>query len=159
MPYDECPGVVLSQRLHECMQGGPLCRGARVGIMAVDIEAALVADTDGVSVVVLAVCAHLLLGSSPVNLAIPCDIVVIADILEVPVTDVVVAAVLERVAMILTGGGTVNDNQGDRAHGDLSYDYMQLWMPRVVAMALSTLIMIWISVLMKDFVIFIKLRF
>ncbi len=68
------------------------------------------------SVVVLTVCSHQFLGSSRVNPAIPCDIVVITDIVEVPVADMVSPTSFETITLILTGGRTVDDDKCYRPH-------------------------------------------
>ena len=98
------------------MQGSSLCRGARIGGLPFRIQTTLVTDAYGISVVMPTVCSHLFFGASLVDTAIPCDIVVITDIFEVPMTDMIVAAIFECVTMISTGGRTVDDDECYLSH-------------------------------------------
>ena len=116
MPHYQCLGIITSKGGDQGVKGGALCGGARIGRMPAGIKAALVTDTDGMSVVVLTVCSHLFFGPSLMDPAIPCDIVVITDIFEVPVHDLVSAAVFETITMIFTGGRTVDDDECYLSH-------------------------------------------
>ena len=116
MAYDQCLRIIPPQGVDQGMKGSALCCGACVGRMPTGIKTALVTDPDGVSVVVLTVCSHLFFGPSLVYPAIPRDIVMITDILEVPVHDMVSAACFETITTIFAGGRTVDDDECYLSH-------------------------------------------
>ena len=57
--HDDGVGELSVELLQERAHGGALGFGARVAGFAVGVQTSFVADADGVSVVVLAVCSHL----------------------------------------------------------------------------------------------------
>ena len=57
--HDDGRGELSVELLQERAHGGALGFGARVAGFAVGVQTSFVADADGVSVVVLAVCSHL----------------------------------------------------------------------------------------------------
>ena len=71
-------GIVLLQRTEQREEGLFLSRGAGIGSLAMGIEATLVADTDGVGVVVAGVGTDHLLGATEVELSVAGDVVVVA---------------------------------------------------------------------------------
>ncbi len=71
-------GIVLLQRAEQREEGLLLGRGAGVGSAATFVEASLVADADGVGIVVAGVGADHLLGTAEVQLSVAGDVVVIA---------------------------------------------------------------------------------
>ena len=74
-------GIVLLQRTEQREEGLFLSRGAGIGGLAMGIEASLVADTDGVGVVVSGVGTDHLLGATEVELSVAGDVVVVATAL------------------------------------------------------------------------------
>ena len=68
--------VKIFQQSHECRL---LCLGTRVGRMTADVEPALVADADGVGVVVAAVGANHPFRTARLDLSVTTDNVVVAD--------------------------------------------------------------------------------
>ena len=71
-------GIVLLQRAEQREEGLLLGRGAGVGGTATFVEASLVADADGVGVVVAGMGSDHLLGATEVQLSVAGDVVVIA---------------------------------------------------------------------------------
>ena len=71
-------GIVLLQRTEQRVEGELLSRCTGVSGAALLIEATLVADADGVGVVVAGVCADHLLGTAEVQLSVAGDVVVVA---------------------------------------------------------------------------------
>ena len=57
--HDDGVGELVVEFLKQCAQTGSLGLGARVAGLSFGIQSAFIADADGVSVVVLAVCSHL----------------------------------------------------------------------------------------------------
>ena len=50
--------------------------------------------------------------------AVACDVVMVADVAEVPAVDMVPAAILERVRLPAARGAAMDDDQGDCTHGN-----------------------------------------
>ena len=71
-------GIVLLQRTEQRVEGELLGGSPGVGRTALLVEASLVADADGVGVVVAGVCADHLFGAAEVELAVAGDVVVVA---------------------------------------------------------------------------------
>ena len=71
-------GIVLLQRTEQRVEGQLLGGSPGVGRTALLVEAPLVADADGVGVVVAGVCADHLFGAAEVELAVAGDVVVVA---------------------------------------------------------------------------------
>ena len=78
MPDDLGIGIVDLQGTEQGDEGGLLGQGTGVGGTALLVEAALVADADGVGVVVTGVCADHLFGTALIELAVAGDVVVVA---------------------------------------------------------------------------------
>ena len=76
---DESLGVAAVQVGEQTPEGFLLCLGARVGRLSADVEPTLVADADGVAVVVPAVGADHILRPSLFDLSAAADDVVVAD--------------------------------------------------------------------------------
>ena len=76
--YDLGIGVVNLQRAEQGDEGGTLGWGSGVGGTALLVETALVADTDGMGVVVAGMGADHLFGTAEVELAVAGDVVMIA---------------------------------------------------------------------------------
>ena len=82
---DQGAGVTPVQVFEQLSHGLLLCLGARVGGLSADIQATLVADADGVAVVVQAVGPDQKLGPARLHLSVAADDVVVADAeLEAP---------------------------------------------------------------------------
>ena len=79
MTDDEGLGVAAVQVGEQTTESFLLCLGARVGGLSADVEATLVADADGVAVVVPAVGADHELWPSLFDLSAAADDVVVAD--------------------------------------------------------------------------------
>ena len=97
-------GIAFPQVFEETLHGGLLCLRARVLGVSLAVEPALVAHTDGVLVVVPAVCAHLLLRPPRPDDTFTVDVVMVADVLETAVRYVVATTFREREAFTLRGG-------------------------------------------------------
>ena len=107
-------GVVRLQGLQQVPEGSLLLSGAGVGRMAVREQAALVADADGVLVVVTGMGPGQVLVAGLVDLAVAGDVVVVAGESE----SCLVAGdeVLHRERTVFAGGTTVNHNQVYSSH-------------------------------------------
>ena len=116
MPYDQCVGKALLQFGHQCSQGFSLPRCTRVARLSLRIQSPFVADAYRVAVMSPAMGAHLLRWPARMHRAIPREVIVVADVPEVPVPDVVPAASLEVQAPPFGSGGAVDNNQGDGPH-------------------------------------------
>ena len=77
MTEDAGFGVVDLERLQQVPEGGLLCRRAGVGRMTLGGQTALVADADGVLVVMTGMGAGQILMTGLIDLTIACDVVVI----------------------------------------------------------------------------------
>ena len=116
MTHDDGPRELPLQLTQQGQQGGFLCQRARVARITPRIQPALVAEADAVAVVVQTMGADVLQRSAAVDGAVARHVIVIADVLEAPVTDVVRAAGFKVQAPPLTGGGTVDNDQSDASH-------------------------------------------
>ena len=94
MAEDEGARITLPELAKQCEQRALLAHGARVLRSAVGIESALVAYSDGVGVVSLAVGAYAIYVAALAYLPVASDVVVIADVAISAIVDVVVAACL-----------------------------------------------------------------
>ena len=113
---DEGVRETLTQIGDQTVQGCPLLRGAGVFRSAADVEAALVTDADGVTVVVAAVCAYALHGTAAVDDAVARDVVMVADVTEPSVLDVVAAALLEAQALAFWRCRAMDDDECNGTH-------------------------------------------
>ena len=108
-------GIVDLQRVEQREESLLLLRGAGVGGLAVGIEASLVADTDGVGVVVAGVCTDHLLGATEVELSVAGDVVVVAA--APPAAGLVhLLEPFHRNMLVRSRGGAVNHNQIYSSH-------------------------------------------
>jgi len=78
MADDFCIGIVLFQRDKQRVESKLLGWGAGVGGAALLVEASLIADADGVGVVVAGMGADHLFGTAKVQLSVAGDVVVVA---------------------------------------------------------------------------------
>ena len=102
-------GIVLLQRTEQRVEGQLLGGSPGVGRTALLVEAPLVADTDGVGVVVAGVCADHLFGAAEVELAVAGDVVVVAAAL--PAAGLVhLVELLHRDVLVGAARRAVNDN-------------------------------------------------
>ena len=116
MAQDDGAGEEAVQVGEEGTEALALGRGAGVGGESEEVEAALVADADGVAVVAAAVGAFLPQGTALVDLPVSGDVVVVADVL-VASGEVVLSALAEGVVLPGLRGRAVQDNHGDSSHG------------------------------------------
>ena len=124
MADDECAGVTPMQLFEQLSHGLLLRLGARVGGLTADVKPALVADADGVGVVVQAVCPDQKLGPTRFHLSVTTDDVVVADAeleapLAVPCVDLSGGALLVR-----AHGRTVYYYQCDCSHFNYALSIM-----------------------------------
>ena len=110
-------GVVDLQGAEQGDEGMTLGRGSGVGSMAFYIQASLVADTDGVLVVMTGMGTDLFLRPALMELAVTGDVVVVAD--AFPATGLMhLVEHLDGDVLVGTAGGTVDDNHVDLTHGN-----------------------------------------
>lgn len=99
----------------------------------VTVQSSFVADTYRMSVVTLAMRTDFVQRTSAVNFSVTCQVEVIADVAEVAVEDVVVAAIFKAQAHALRRGRTMNDDKRDDSHRP-----MQEVRPNTPASAVAT---------------------
>lgn len=99
------------QFVQQSHQGGFLYKSARVTGTAFLVQSTLVADTDGVGIVPLAMCSYSGQRSSYPNSTIYGDVIVVSDAVEASLTMPMVN-VLHRHPLIGECGGTVDDGEG-----------------------------------------------
>ena len=113
--YDLGIGVVDLQRAEQGDEGGTLGWGTGVGSTATVVETTLVADADGVGVVMAGMGADHLLGTAEMELAVTGDVVVVAA--AVPAFGTVhLVEHLEGEVLVRAGGRAVNHNQINSTH-------------------------------------------
>ena len=109
MAHDLGIGVVGLQGDEQRVEGQLLGGSPGVGRTALLVEAPLVADADGVGVVVAGVCADHLFGAAEVELAVAGDVVVVAAAL--PAAGLVhLVELLHRDVLVGAARRAVNDN-------------------------------------------------
>lgn len=98
-----------SQLLQQLRERRLLGRRAGVCRAPVAVQPPFVADADAVAVMAEAM--RPLQGERPagMNPAVACDVVVVADVAEVPAGDMVAAAILERVGLPAARGAAMDD--------------------------------------------------
>ena len=126
MADDEGAGVTPVQLFEQLSHGLLLRLGARVGGLTADVKPALVADADGVGVMVQAVCPDQKLGPTRFHLSVTTDDVVVADAeleapLAVPCVDLSGGALLVR-----AHGRTVYYYQCNCSHFQLCIKHYEL---------------------------------
>jgi hypothetical protein len=99
----------------------------------VAVQSSFVADTYRMSVVTLAMRTDFVQRTSAMNFSVACQVEVIADVAEVAVEDVVVAAIFKAQAHALGRGRTMNDDKRDDSHRP-----MQEVRPNTPASAVAT---------------------
>ena len=109
-------GIVHLQRAEQGYQGGALLRGTGVGFMSMLVESSLVANADGVGIVVEGVHAYFLLRSCLVELAITGDVVVVADALAMKLGVMTRPEVFDGETLIAACCGAMDDDEGDFTH-------------------------------------------
>ena len=119
MSHDQCTGKATLQFPDQLSERLFLRDGPRVLGMPCGVQSAFVADADGMPVMPLAVCTGLLQRPSRVDHAVAGDVEMITDVAEMPVADMVAAASLEIQAPPLRGGGAMENDQRDDAHGSV----------------------------------------
>ena len=129
---DDGLGVVLAQGAQQGDEGGFLLGGAGVPGTAFLVETALIADADGVLVVVADVGTGQVLVACLVELAVAGDVVVVAGEAEAGV--VIGYERRHGEVLRLPRRTAVNDYQIYLSH-NTRFDYLQLAMPRVVPRA------------------------
>ena len=112
MTSDDGLGKLTMEVEDEGDEGGTLLECAGVLRLAVGVETAFVADTDGAAVEGAAVSAHFIQAAVLGDGAILADVEVIADVDEAS-REVVVLELLGSVVLGLAGGGAVNDDVAD----------------------------------------------
>ena len=113
--HDEGAGVGPVQFLQQAAERGALGLGAGVGGTAADVQSALVADAQRVAVVVHAVGADHLLGTTRLYLSAAADNVVVAYH-QPPSLPVPVVNLCCRRCLVVPHCRTVNNNQCDISH-------------------------------------------
>ena len=116
VPDNLCIRIVLFQRDEQRVEGEFLGRCAGVGGAAFLIETALVADADGVGIIMPGVGADHLFRTTEVQLSVAGDVVVVAAAL--PATCLVhLVEPFQRNMLVRSRCRAVNDNQIDSSHG------------------------------------------
>ena len=112
--YGESCREVAAQLLQQLREGCLLGRRASVCREAFAVQSPFVADADAVAVVTEAV--RPLQRERPAGMypagmypAVACDVVMVADVAEVPAVDMVPAAILERVRLPAARGAAMDD--------------------------------------------------
>ena len=149
--HDFGSGIVHLQRSEQGYQGGALLWGSGVGLAPSLVQSSLVADADGVGIVVEGVHAYFLLRSCLVELAITGDVVVVADALAVEFLVVALTELVNREVLVAAGSAAVDDDEIDSTHVPLVY--LQLCTNRAELMAVRTVMKIWMSCLIVLFFI------
>ena len=116
MPYDQRLWEAFLQLPEKLPQGRFLRFRPCVFGVSLCVQSSLVADSDGVSVVVSAMGPGLSERPSGMYQPVACDVEVVADILEPPVYDMLLPTFFEIQAPPLWGGGAMDDNQCDGPH-------------------------------------------
>ena len=116
MTSDDGLGKLTMEVEDEGDEGSTLLECAGVLRLAVGVETAFVADTDGAAVEGAAVSAHFIQAAVLGDGAILADVEVIADVDEAS-REVVVLELLGSVVLGLAGGGAVNDDVADGVGG------------------------------------------
>ena len=117
--------------------------------MPTDVQSSFVADADGVRVITRGMCAHHVERATLMNYPVASDVVVIANVGKTTDT-MVTTAVVHGVTLRGTGGTTMYHNQVDATEililaagqDGIAHNIPQACMPRAVAKAVSTVIVI-----------------
>ncbi len=116
MAYDEGPGVALVQLFEQHAERAFLRLGARVAWHSAAVEPALVADADGVGVVIQTVSTDQIVRSSFLDRSVTTNDVVVANaespaLLPMPGVDL-----RRRTGLVGLHCRAVDDDEGDRTH-------------------------------------------
>lgn len=106
----QCSGKEFPQFAEQSQHGCFLFQRAGVHRDAFQGEAALIANADGMGIVVLAMCAHFFQSPSTVNFTVTGDVEMVADVAESAMPDMIVPACLEIQAPPLGGGGAMDND-------------------------------------------------
>lgn len=106
------PGLERLQQVAEC---APLCLGAGVVFATLAVDASLVADADGVTVVVACVGTDEVLVAGLEDRSVAGDVVVVAG--EAEALAVIGDERGDGVGVVLAGGRAVDDDEVDGSHG------------------------------------------
>ena len=104
--YGESCREVAAQLLQQLREGSLLGRRASVSREAFAVQSPFVADADAVTEAVRPLQRERPAGMYP---AVACDVVMVADVAEVPAVDMVPAAILERVRLPAARGAAMDD--------------------------------------------------
>jgi len=107
--YGESCREVAAQLLQQLREGSLLGRRASVSREAFAVQSPFVADADAVAVVPRRGPPRGGGGGGGVPRAVACDVVMVADVAEVPAVDMVPAAILERVRLPAARGAAMDD--------------------------------------------------
>lgn len=114
MTEDDCVGVVLLQGTEKGNESGLLFGSTGVGRIAIGVETSLIADADGVLVVVAGMGAREVFVTGLEHLTITGDVVVVGGEAE---TGLVAGDELgDREGPVAARGAAVNDDEIDAAH-------------------------------------------
>ena len=106
--------IVLLQGTEKGNESGLLFLGTGVGRMTVGVETSLIADADGVLVVVLGMGADEVFMTRLIHLTVPGDVIVIGG--EAEASLVTGDELGDREWMVAARGATVDDDEVDAAH-------------------------------------------
>ena len=104
-------GVIDLERTEEGNQCCTLFWGAGIGIVAILVQASLVADANRMGVVMAGMHADLFFITRLIDLTVFLDVIVVADAFSVESGVVTVLQHLEREALVSAGGRTMDDDQ------------------------------------------------
>lgn len=116
MTHDESTRIALPEVGEKRQQSLPLGFGAGVGGLALLIETALIADADGVAVVMGDMGPDDAFVTTVPDGAVALHVVMVAYVGKAAVLHVVAPALPEAVALVATGGRTVEYEKGDDTH-------------------------------------------
>ena len=80
MPHYTSIGIVFLQTFQQSLERFLLFRSTGIGWPVTGIQSAFVTDADGVGIVPLSMCPHLVEGTTGMNHSVARDVVVIADV-------------------------------------------------------------------------------
>ena len=121
MTQDQRVGVVGLQRAEQSHEGVLLCRRTGVGMTALGRQSSLIADADGVLVVVTGMGAGQVLMTGLIDLAVARDVVVIAGEPEAGI--MARYEVLDGETTVAARGAAVDDNKIDCSHSRSNFEF------------------------------------
>ena len=126
MAVDFCIGIVVFELSDKCLQGFFLLGCPRVFGLAEAVEAADIADADGVGIVSLAVSAAFGYGPTCMDVAIEVNHEVIANASE-PALAVPTVDVGNGEGLAFRRCAAMNDDFGDGSHNGLTFGQLDIW--------------------------------